>query len=424
LAVGSKKIMKKSLEKYVISSLLIIAGFLVIGISARTIHAKEGADDNLFEAIPQTISTQKDDAGTPDKGKSEEAGDDNGGLNKSSDDTHEAEVNDADLVAGTSGALSSAVSSIVKKMDGVSEGDYCETLEDAVYNLSVKQRASLAWYTTSYSKNLSLDASEEASNDEKEQYESLKKDYDKVNTLIFSDDNLASNNKAVIRAAYLDLMASYRNGAVDEARVNRIRDFLHKATDCMKDGSVEIKAAVGEASADEPQETITFSRDELTQEDMGKGFPVAASVKNKNALKDYVKLVIASDDHIKSVTTNETQTETVYTQRGKFLGFIPVWMNVKSTVSADGSAKVRYPWYKFMTSAVGGRVTSDLVLDNVEMPKGDKLTASNQAEAVYATIKAFMSVEVPSVEESIDASIDESAKVETGSVDLETLETQ
>ncbi|MEN9582615.1 MAG: hypothetical protein RL641_569 [Candidatus Parcubacteria bacterium] len=346
------------------------------------------AEDDLFKAIPQTTSATKAEVKiekNDDKGTLDEVGDDKNEIT-------EVEVNDDDLVAGTSTALSSAVTSLMGKMNGVSTSDYCAALDTAVNSLTVKQRASLAWYTTSYSKNLELDASEGASESEKTEYDALKSSYDKVNMAIFSDDNLAKNNKAAIRASYLDLMASYRNGTVDMARANDIRNFINKSAECFADSS-KIKSVVGASATTEPQETISFSRDDLTDDDMNMGMPVAASVKNVAALKDYVRMISASDERIKSIATNETETETVYLQRGKLFGLIPLWLKVKSTVAADGTATVRYPWYKFMSSAVGGKVTSETVLENTDAPKGEKLTPADQAGAVYATMKAFMSVE-------------------------------
>lgn len=326
------------------------------------------------------------------------------------------------IVAGTSTALASAVDSLISKMESSKGGEYCELINDSVNSLSSEERASLAWKSTSYSKNLGLEVSANATAEEKAEYESLKKDYIKITEELDNDKTAYSSNKASVRAGYLELMSEYRSGKVDNARVAKIKSFLEKAGTCFKDG-VTVKTAVGASTSTEQTvepEVLIISRADLTEEDiaMETEAMMAGSVKSDESLKAYIKAVVASDESVKKIATNENQTEVTYKQKGRFLGFIPVKMNVKTSVKADGSIKVSYPWYKFMTTAVGGKVTSEAVLEGAVLTDGEVLTPADQAVIVENTQKAFVNLSASKMEENTELN-DKSADDSTMTEDLE-----
>jgi hypothetical protein len=148
---------------------------------------------------------------------------------------------------------------------------------------------------------------------------------------------------------------------------------------------------MGEDTSDdhEPQPTYTVTHADLKAEDMDHGIPVAGSVRNKEGLQSYLKLMAAADDHITSISTDETKTETTISQSGKIFGFIPVTMYIRTTVNADGTARVHYPWYRFL-ARIDHKVTAESVLEGGVDIKGEKMTTTDQATAVYATWKAFL----------------------------------
>jgi hypothetical protein len=299
---------------------------------------------------------------------------------------------DLNVTAGTSSGLSSAIDSMITKIETMKEGEFCLKISDAVSGLTAAEKASLAWRADSYSKNLTLGVSANATAEEKAEYETLKSAYNKITTSLTADGTISSNDKAAIRGAYLELMAEYRNGTIDNARVEKIRGFIRDAAACVEDGTT-VKAAVG-SSETETNAVVTVTRDDLIEDDYEFDVPLPASVRTESSLKSYIATNLAHDDNIKSITAESAKTETVYKQDGRLLGFIPVKMNVRSTVNADGTAKVRYPWYKFMTSAVGGKVTSEEILETAMIAKSEKLTITAQAAAIDASIKAFGTAEV------------------------------
>ncbi|HRH31569.1 MAG TPA: hypothetical protein PK950_02780 [Candidatus Paceibacterota bacterium] len=265
--------------------------------------------------------------------------------------------------AGTNAGLRSAVDSLIAKFDGMDASKFCANISTAVGKLSEAERASLAWKADSYAKTLALGISANATAEEKAAYESLKSAYAKISASIAADAQISSSDKAAIRAAYLELMAEYRDGKIDDSRVAKVRGFIERASACLKDGK-EVNAAVG-----------------------------ASATASDDALKARYKTLVEENRNVKSVESDESKVHTVYKQRAKLFGFIPVWMNVHSEVRANGEAEVRYPWHSFLSRISGGKVTSETVLQNTGASTDNSFSAGEQEAAVKGTIKAFESVD-------------------------------
>lgn len=291
-----------------------------------------------------------------DDGANHDVNDDNGGNDE--DDSSSSSVK-----AGTNAGLRSAVDSLIVKFDGMDASKFCANIGAAVNKLSEAERASLAWKADSYAKNLSLGISANATAEEKAAYESLKSAYAKITASIAADAQISSSDKAAIRAAYLELMAEYRDGKIDDSRVAKVRGFIERASACLKDGK-EVNAAVG-----------------------------ASATSSDDALKARFRTLVDENRNVKSVETDDSKVHTVYKQRAKLFGFIPFWMNVHSEVRANGAAEVRYPWHSFLSRISGGKVTSETVLQNTGASTDDSFSVGEQEAAVKGTIKAFESVD-------------------------------
>ncbi len=300
---------------------------------------------------------------------------------------------EVEIVAGTNMALESAVDSVMKKMEGVSAGDFCSKISGAVASLSPAEKASLAWRADSYISNLKLDASADATAEEKAEYELLKNSYEKISEALTEDGNITSSDRAAIRGSLMVLMNQYREGNVEASYDAKIRAFLEKSADCLASGT-EVKSVLGTSTEVKVVAPIMITQKDISDDDMKAEVPATETVKSEETLKSFIAINLAKDANIKSVSTDKTKTETVYKQKGKLFGFIPVKMNVHAVVNADGSASVRYPWYKFMSSAVGGKVTSETVLENLTLTSDTELSKTDQANALSATVKAFGGLEV------------------------------
>lgn len=338
--------------KKTLSIVAIIAVAFTLPMFAR---ANENSDSVLRAQVGAQVNLQVEN-------EPEDVTDDNSNNNDDSDRNDDDSNSQNSTTAATSADLSTAVNSLLAKMSGMSDAEFCANVTAAVNKLTPAERASLAWKGESYSKNLGLGVSAHATADEKAEYESLKKSYSKISGSLSTDDKATSSDKAAIRAAYLELMAEYRNGKVDSTRAAAIRGFIEKASACLKNGS-DVSAAVSGRS-------------------------------NEDMLKNRFQKLIEENDQVEDISSDETKVETVYKQRGKLFGFIPVWMTVRSEVRAGGTASVHYPWYSFLARVVGGKVTSETVLENTaSVSKGDKLSTGDQEAAAKGSIKAFESVE-------------------------------
>lgn len=350
--------MKKNIYKKTLTALTIIAIAFALPAFVFPAFARENeSNDSVLKAqvgVQTNLHVENE---------SEDINDDHGndGDENESDDDNSSSSNSAS--SATSADLSTAVNALLAKMSGMSNAEFCANVSAAVNKLTPAERASLAWKGESYSKNLGLGVSANATADEKAEYESLKNSYSKISDSIATDDKVTSADKAAIRAAYLELMAEYRNGKVDGARASAIRGFIQKAASCLNNGH-EISAAVSGSSSDD-------------------------------ALKSRFEKLIEEKEHVKDISSDDSKVKTVYKQRGKLFGFIPVWMNVRSEVRAGGTAEVHYPWYSFLARVVGGKVSSETVLENTaSVSKSDKLSTSDQEAVANGTIKAFESVEL------------------------------
>ncbi len=348
---------------------------LLVGIPSFIFAKDGGLDDSVITG------------GNLSSSSSESENDSENDLEDSSEDSSDDSSSTDTVVAGTNAGLSSAVDSLIKKMEGVSDADFCSKISGAVATLSPEEKASLAWRSDSYSKNIKLDASKNASDDEAEEYNSLKDSYDEISSSISDDGDTTSSDKAAIRGSYLDLMSEYRDGGVNKVRDEKIRNFLDKSAECLKNGTSVKDAIAGvAASIGVP---ITITQNDVKEEDKGKELPVVTTVKSEDSLKSFITLAIAGDVNVKSVVTDGSRTEAVYKQKGKLFGLLPVKMNVHAVVNADGTASVKYPWYKFISSATGGKVTPETILENATLSKGEKLSKSDQANIVLGILKAF-----------------------------------
>ena len=85
-----------------------------------------------------------------------------------------------------------------------------------------------------------------------------------------------------------------------------------------------------------------------------------AAVSNSDTLSAYAHTSIQNDPNVDSIGIKDNEVDVSYRQDGKLFGFIPVSVDANTTVNADGSVKVHYPWYRFLVGLDQGSVKADL----------------------------------------------------------------
>ncbi len=322
----------------------------------------------------------------------------------------------ANASVGTSVALGNAMKALVEKMGNASEDNFCTTLDVAVQGLDPAESASLAWNKESYKTNADLDADASVSEDQKTQYESLKSAYADFNDALASSVDASTTTSlragAVLRSAYLELMAEYRTGTVNEEQAGALKSFIDRAKSCVSsDGEASLTASLGgaintnaTATVETPVVVTKADIDADTNKDI-----TPASVSSKTAFTEYAKSVLANNDSVVSVTGDTSHVEVVATSKGKLFAFIPVNMNVKTTVMGDGKVTVKYPWYKFLVR-VSNKVTSQVVMDKLpsDVTSSATLSAHAQAESVDAVSQLFTTTAVSDDQINTDTTTDTS----------------
>ena len=76
----------------------------------------------------------------------------------------------------------------------------------------------------------------------------------------------------------------------------------------------------------------------------------ASSVSTHTDLSSFVTAQVAGDNNVTSVNTSATSVAIVYKQPAHLFGFIPVTVDVMTTVDGGGQVSVDYPWYSFLLS--------------------------------------------------------------------------
>ena len=81
----------------------------------------------------------------------------------------------------------------------------------------------------------------------------------------------------------------------------------------------------------------------------------AGAVQTAAGLESYAATSMRDDERLESVRLEDGTLEMTYRVDARFLGFIPGSMDVRATVTADGTVDVRYPWYAFLMRASESR---------------------------------------------------------------------
>ncbi|MDB5254374.1 MAG: hypothetical protein JWL80_440 [Parcubacteria group bacterium] len=119
------------------------------------------------------------------------------------------------------------------------------------------------------------------------------------------------------------------------------------------------------------------------------------NVTTTNDLKVYAAGNFQSDANLQNMEFSGNKVVVGYNERGRFLGLIPVTMNVKTEVDGQGNVTTHYPWYNFLVSNDRAELEASLKtrISNILSARTDSsasLTIGEQARVaaeVYAIMK-------------------------------------
>lgn len=160
--------------------------------------------------------------------------------------------------------------------------------------------------------------------------------------------------------------------------------------------SVEAEATAGEqtsaeegsdrtSSETEAQTTFSLTRSGLADIDTSASVS-AETVTSGEDLRLYAASLMAEDDRFVRIDAAGEDLSLTHAYQVKLLGFIPWTMHLRTTVAADGSVSISYPWYRFMVTGIDDTRMQD-VETRVEAAIASE-TASTTSASSSAHIRA------------------------------------
>lgn len=156
------------------------------------------------------------------------------------------------------------------------------------------------------------------------------------------------------------------------------------------DVNVDLGAEVTSSTSAATEANITTDVSAQTGSTIELDINLPTNVSSEADVKTYSDALIKSDTNVSSVDSSADEVSVSYKERLHVFGFIPVWGTVKSTVRADGTVEVRYPWYSFLSSTSRAEVESR-VQNSVDVALKDRTeTGSSFSARTQAGLIAAM----------------------------------
>lgn len=363
----------------------VIAIVLSIVFSAPVVSfAEDTAQQNsgTLGASVNINAVMRNDASASD----EEKNSDSSSQNKDENDHKEA-ITSAPLEVGTGDSLSRAVDGLIAgTLDAGIAADsasFCDSLNQSLMKQSDGLRASLAWNAESYKQNIDLRASGDTDS-QKALHEQARNAYKDGSALLKtlapsstkeSDSIMLSRFQALSRSALVEMTIALKDKNADAERIDKLSKLLDGTISCVEKyaGASEentqnleavktsFKGVVSSWNENKPSFGVApekakeaFSLKVKTADvgDVDENTIPASSDKVASAddLKAFTSRVIKSDDRVREVAFDDSSVALRYATRGKFLGFIPVWISPKVVINSVGEVEVDYPWYSSLSS--------------------------------------------------------------------------
>lgn len=93
---------------------------------------------------------------------------------------------------------------------------------------------------------------------------------------------------------------------------------------------------------------IKITRDDIESDEAVTANISAMDVSTDADLKSFAMTELRKDSNLSSMAFSDSNLKVGYRAPGRFLGFIPLNMNVNVSVDASGDVNVSYPWYSFL----------------------------------------------------------------------------
>ncbi len=126
---------------------------------------------------------------------------------------------------------------------------------------------------------------------------------------------------------------------------------------------------------------------------------LSSSVRTDEDLKIFAETTLRNDENIEEIEFDEDNISVVYNDQGKFLGFIPVNIDVEASVNKKGEVDVEYPWYSFMIT--GSEKTNIQAALRDEVEDMDWVSTESDTEVTWtASDRAMIAARIQAILQS------------------------
>ena len=309
--------------------------------------------------------------------------------NNSSDveSEHKEVITSAPFEVGTGDSLSRAVDGLISGTleAGITtdSASFCDSLNQSLMKQSDELRASLAWNAESYKQNIDLRASGDTES-QKALHEQARNAYKDGSTLLKtlapsstkeSDSIMLSRFQALSRSSLVEMTIALKDKNANAERIDKLSKLLDGSLSCVEKYSGaseentknletiksslqgvisswnENKPSFGVAPEKAKEAFVLKVKTEDVVDINEETIPASSDkVSSSDDLKAFSARIIKTDDRVREVAFDDSSASLRYATRGKFLGFIPVWISPKVVVNSKGEVEVDYPWYSGLSS--------------------------------------------------------------------------
>ncbi len=141
--------------------------------------------------------------------------------------------------------------------------------------------------------------------------------------------------------------------SVKNTQTNNINGSLEIGTGTSASSSRDTET---EVSLENEHTTVTGETVIVTRTDVADTLPLRqapspSSVSTDAELKTYATGMLRADKNLSKVRFADDEVTLWYKQQAKLIGIIPITLHAKATATESGDVELRYPWYKFLTTA-------------------------------------------------------------------------
>lgn len=152
-----------------------------------------------------------------------------------------------------------------------------------------------------------------------------------------------------------------------------------------------VQATTGNDADDDEDESFVIIRSDITDGDTAVYDP--ADITTSVELSAYARSIMSADENIVKIEYGEDEVSIWYREPAELLGFIPITVTTKATVSADGEIEIDRPWYDIFVETEEDSSLEDILSSTagtIARAEGTAELSSNAQARLLNALRAGM----------------------------------